>query len=1703
MKKFRQLAALVVVLLCSITSYAQSVEVNGIYYYLYEKWNGEKNEYVASVTNDGSANYNCYSGDVVIPETVTHNDRTYTVTAIGHEAFKSCPNLASISIPNTINSMESYCFQYCISLTSISLPTGITSIEYGCFEGCKQLTDIAIPNSVKSIKGSAFLDCRALREISLPNQLTSIGETAFHRCYSLESVNIPSSVTTLGWAAFQECNNLVNATISGNVTALPNQVFNSCPKLTSISLPSTITNIGDNAFSGCNSLERINLPESLKIIGNYAFDNCPLLSATIPLSATSIGEQAFTAGTITLDATDPSWLTISKGSHPFGYGGMGGLKIVVADNAYEAYIASENWSMYKSNIYATSEIPRYTHLDENGVTWSYRYVYATKSLSITNAIGYTTSLVFPAALPYGDGTLTVGGVEFGISNNDVITSVDLSATSIKRITRYGDAMGVSDVYFDNCPSLQTVKLPSTLEELGYYSFYNCPSLETINWSNLTSLKTIGQQVFYDDWNNQNTLIKSIDLSSTIVETIGDEAFYRVKGLEEILFPTTLKEIGRSAFNNLEHLKNIDLSNTQVAELGNNTFAGCYNLQLVSLPASLKKIGSEAFAHSNNISINLSNVEIIGDRAFNNCYLFNIDLSSAKEIGIQAFTADLNVTINSSTPATIKANSFTDNTKFIVTPDAYDAFCNAPVWSKWASNISMYNIDDDGVKWIYRYLKDTNSMCITSVSGYGQNVTVPTYVSYNNTNVPVTHLENAFNSADITSVTLPATLTTIGNHAFSYSKLPIIEIPASVTSIGYGAFQNCYDLTSVTFAPNSALQTIGDFAFASNEYNYDGNSESKLTFIELPATVTSIGNGAFQYCRKLKNVTLAANSQLNSIGSEAFRGCYNITDFDLSKVQTIGSYAFYGANLTSVDISSALSIGNNAFGGYAGGEPLFTINNVTPATIESEAFSSNSIFLVPGTAVNTYKSANIWSNYASRILASNIAIQNLTLTAKTDRSDLEVQIGDANLLSVVDLTIKGSINSYDFMVMRNKMPFLRRLNLSEANIVGNDYKHYEHYNTEDNKFPGYGLYNCKLVSLELPQTITEIGYHALANVPNLKNIVIPDGVTNIDGYAFMGCSNLRTISIPESLTRIGSYIFNSCSNLESINIPKGVTEIPSGAFQSCSSLKSIVLPPTIESIGWGAFSGCYSLKELRIPSSVRRIENDAFGGTNIDDVYVYVVEPFNINQQTFAMNGNNFIGTLHAPKVSYWNYFYDTQWSQFLNFAEFDEPYENFYLEGDKILDEETGEIRGEEGNAPDAELGSGSGLKVEDDITQDLGDVEIKHDGENGGSIIVDGSGEVNTENLTFHINVQGGRWYFFCFPFDVRRDDIVLENGAEWIFRYYDGEERAKNGQGGWKNVTSDGNGNFLKAATGYIFQCSKDDVLTLSAKNAKIKKEDKYNELVEHIAQNAHDASWNFVGNPYLSYYEITSSDYSAPITVWDGSNYIAIRPGDDDYQLAPFEAFFVQKPEGTDAVNYDSDNQMTRTEAGEVAAAARVARSRQAINPNRLLINITLSNGKQTDKTRVVFNNEADMKYEAECDAAKFSAAGVPQLYTLDAKAVKYAINERPVAQGNVTLGYTAPVEGQYVLEAPRMDTPMLLMDNVTGTVHDFTDGAYEFTAEAGSYDARFTLIINGNATGIEGVDGNEYEGPIYNIKGQQVKDMKENGVYIKNNRKVISK
>lgn len=151
------------------------VKVGGIYYSL------NISTQTAAVTYRGSLPTGAnYSGDIVIPSTITYNDTIYNVTSIGSSAFKYCENLKSVVIPNSV-----------------------TTIEDEAFFECKYLKSVTIPNSVITIKKRAFYYCVfALTSVTIPNSVTSIGEEAFYGCQSLVSVIIGNGVTNIGKKAF-------------------------------------------------------------------------------------------------------------------------------------------------------------------------------------------------------------------------------------------------------------------------------------------------------------------------------------------------------------------------------------------------------------------------------------------------------------------------------------------------------------------------------------------------------------------------------------------------------------------------------------------------------------------------------------------------------------------------------------------------------------------------------------------------------------------------------------------------------------------------------------------------------------------------------------------------------------------------------------------------------------------------------------------------------------------------------------------------------------------------------------------------------------------------------------------------------------------------------------------------------------------------------------------------------------------------------------------------------------------------------------------------------------------------------------------------------------------------------------------------------------------------------------------------------------
>ena len=141
-----------------------------------------------------------------------------------------------------------------------------------------------------------------------------------------------------------------------------------------------------------------------------------------------------------------------------------------------------------------------------------------------------------------------------------------------------------------------------------------------------------------------------------------------------------------------------------------------------------------------------------------------------------------------------------------------------------------------------------------------------------------------------------------------------------------------------------------------------------------------------------------------------------------------------------------------------------------------------------------------------------------------------------------------------------------------------------------------FFDCdSLTSINIPDSVTSIGDYAFSGCDSLTSINIPDSVTSIGDYAFSGCDSLTSINIPDSVTSIGDYAFSDCKSLKSINIPDSVTSIGNYAFIDCNSLKSINIPGNVTTIGEGAFGNCNSLTSINIPNSVKRIGYFAFAG----------------------------------------------------------------------------------------------------------------------------------------------------------------------------------------------------------------------------------------------------------------------------------------------------------------------------------------------------------------------------------------------------------------------------------------------------------------------------------------------------------------------------
>lgn len=273
---------------------ASDTAIDGIYYNFDEAtltakvtYRGAEDDWMYDSTGDLA-----YVGDLVIPASVTYNEKVYTVVGLDADALINSKKLLTLSLPATVTSIGNGAFTLCNALQSITvdaanpaltsydgllyyrgnpltiavvprgktgaleLPDGLVEIPSGKFQK-SSIESVIIPNSVTTIKDGAFSECKLLVDITIGNQVHTIERSAFMNDTALQVVQLPASVRTIGASAFLGCFHLTYLTIKEGLTTIEESAFSGCSSLCGIYLPSTLTSIGNNAFSGCISLTSI------------------------------------------------------------------------------------------------------------------------------------------------------------------------------------------------------------------------------------------------------------------------------------------------------------------------------------------------------------------------------------------------------------------------------------------------------------------------------------------------------------------------------------------------------------------------------------------------------------------------------------------------------------------------------------------------------------------------------------------------------------------------------------------------------------------------------------------------------------------------------------------------------------------------------------------------------------------------------------------------------------------------------------------------------------------------------------------------------------------------------------------------------------------------------------------------------------------------------------------------------------------------------------------------------------------------------------------------------------------------------------------------------------------------------------------------------------------------------------------------------
>ena len=762
--------------------------------------------------------------------------------------------------------------------------------------------------------------------------------------------------------------------------------------------------------------------------------------------------------------------------------------------------------------------------------------------------------------------------------------------------------------------------------------------------------------------------------------------------------------------------------------------------------------------------------------------------------------------------------------------------------------------------------------------------------------------------------------------------------------------------------------------------------------------------------------------------------------------------------------------------------------------------------------------------------------------------------DIQANDTIALKLSGTLNDDDLTVLMT-LDNVMEVDFSDATLIA----------LPRNLF----LYKRLLTWVTLPQQLESIGNRTFSGCWSLRDVTLPATLKSIDERAFEVCRSLDRAVIPEGVT-VGNKIYDE-AGLRSVVLPASMRTVPFGlcsdcsdlidiqfngqvvinesAFANCINLRTLNLPEGLEFMMSYCFGSCSALTSVTLPSTLKYVSRPFFNCKNLKEITcLTIAPPYPADTHIHGDIGDKGF-TLFVPQQAVDDYQEAKIWSDFevvgtdqlpptlsinapLTFAD------NAQWPVGYKPDMNMGMIVNYWGGAVGGALSRGT-LTNDGQSMLSMGRMAQQYNFYNcrnyGNadnmqfftSLI--NNGQMRADDVSVELRFNTNNWENIAFPFDVRISDIEVYYKGEkhsiadvpLVIYGYDAKKRAEGDlDNAWVRMTT---GSTLHAGRGYIWST------LLNGYHAQL--ELPTSQFIVHAVQNAHkpmffrsdnvevkldkifsefahNRSWNFIGNPYPCFFDSRYMDTTSPIIVWEyqgtvNERYTAYSPLDDNYILHPGQAFFIQRPLEQESVIFDSEGrQHNLVPRDYIPAGAR--RAAAAAHP-RQVFNLLLDS---LDRTRFVINEAATLDYEPGRDASKFTGLNADAaLFYVVRDGVRYAIDERPLADGLVHLGLQLSKEGAYTISlgdaSHLMNNEVTLIDHETGTETNLSTDAYTFHAEVGIFDGRFTIRLGDALNGIQSVmTMPQQTKQIYDLQGRRISSPQK-GLYIQNNKKVIIK